>query len=134
MKSRPLFIVIAILAILWNFMGIFQFIATAYPPPEMMDALTEEQANLVASYPWWLFLFFGAGVFNGTLASLLLLMRKKLATPLFLVSWLGVTLQMAYWLFGMGAASVMGPEAYGMPVIVVAIAGFLYFFSKKQLA
>jgi len=133
MKISPLFIVISILAILWNIMGIFQMLSAAFPTPEILEKMKPSEIELLDSYPWWLYLFFGAGVFNGTAGSILMLLRKPLATPLFLVSWLGVTIQMAYWLFPLGAAEYYGGGACIMPALVVGVAGFLYFFSKRHL-
>jgi len=89
MKISPIFIVISILAILWNIMGIFQMLSAAFPTPEILEKMKPGEIELLDSYPWWLYLFFGAGVFNGTAGSILMLLRKPLATPLFLVSWLG---------------------------------------------
>ena len=133
MKISPLFIVISILAILWNIMGIFQMLSAAFPTPEILEKMKPSEIELLDSYPWWLYLFFGAEVFNGTAGSILMLLRKPLATPLFLVSWLGVTIQMAYWLFPLGAAEYYGGGAFIMPALVVGVAGFLYFFSKRHL-
>jgi hypothetical protein len=40
---------------------------------------------------------------------------------------------MAYWLFPLGAAEYYGGGAFIMPAVVIGVAGFLYFFSKRHL-
>jgi hypothetical protein len=60
-------------------------------------------------------------------------MRKQIAKPLFLVSSIGVLVQMVYNFFISGAMDVYGPEGMIMPAMVIVIGIFLYIHSKKSI-
>jgi predicted neutral ceramidase superfamily lipid hydrolase len=125
------FWIVAVIALLWNLIGIL-FWATEYflMTDEMKATLPPEQLEMMNNAPAWGMWVYAVAVFGGTLASVLLLMRKKLSVPLFLISLLAILVQMGYWIFGMDSVAILGPESLIMPLIVIAIAIFLYFYSK----
>jgi hypothetical protein len=59
-----------------------------------------------------------------------LLTRRKAATAIFGLSLLAILVMQGYWIFAMDVVGVMGPQALIMPLIVIAIAIFEYFYSK----
>lgn len=97
---------------------------------EMKSAYPPEELELINSAPSWGIYVYGIAVFGGLLASILLLMRKKMAVAIFGISLLAILIQMGYWIFGMDSVGVMGPQSLIMPLIVIAIAIFEYFYSK----
>lgn len=129
-KPKAGFWIIGVIALLWNIMGVFQYLSTTLLKEEMEQALTEEQLALMSGLPSWYTGVFAIAVFSGLLASLLLLLRRKWAVSLFLISMLAVIVQMGYWLFATDAMEVYGTEAVVMPAIVIIVAIFLYFYSK----
>jgi hypothetical protein len=130
-KPNVGFWIIAVIALLWNLMGVYQYLALTLMKEEMSEALTEEQLALMTDLPSWYTGVFAIAVFAGALACILLLLRKKWAVSLFLISVLAVIIQMSYWLFATGAMEVYGTVgAVTMPIIVVIVAIFLYFYSK----
>ncbi len=114
-------------------MGVFQYLSMQYMKEEMAAAMTPEQNALMESLPTWYTAVFAIAVFAGILGSILLFLQKKAATPLFLISLLAVLIQMGYWLLGTNAREVMGNQAAFMPVTVIIVAVFLYFFSRKKV-
>jgi len=129
-KPNTGFWIIAVLALLWNLMGVFQFLVSTVMAEVVSDAIPEEQMALVNSLPSWYNYVFGIAVFAGLLGALLLLLRKKLAVPVFGISLLAVLVQMGYWLFATEVMDVMGLVSVVMPLIVIIVAIFLYFYSK----
>ncbi|MGB0788074.1 MAG: hypothetical protein ACPGQR_00910 [Marinirhabdus sp.] len=130
-KPNRAFWAIAILAVIWNLVGIFFWLMENFMMTEEMKAsLPPEQLEMMNSAPSWGVYVYGAAVLFGTLASFLLLARKKVAVLLFLLSLLAILIQMGYWIFVMDAVGVIGAEAIVMPLIVIAIGIFLYFYSK----
>ena len=63
------------------------------------------------------------------------LLRKKWATPLFLISLLAVLINNSYSFFATNSAEIYGTlNGIIMPLIIVAISIFLYMYSKKVAA
>ncbi|MDT0554949.1 hypothetical protein [Patiriisocius hiemis] len=129
-KPNTAFWIIAVLALLWNLMGLFQFFGVAFMLEAMVEALPEDQATLYTSIPQWYIIVFGIAVFSGVLACITMLIRKKITVVLFLISLLAVLVAQIYWIFATDVMDVIGPTAIAMPLIVIAIAIFLYFYSK----
>lgn len=134
-SSKPpiLFWVISVLALSWNLMGVANYLIMQYSQVEMLEALTQEQRELFEGVPAWATAAFAIAVFSGTLACISLLLRKKWAKPLFIVSLVTATAQFINWLFIQNAGEVYGASAYTMPIIVVIVGLFMVFFSKKSI-
>ncbi len=130
-KPNTGFWIIAVLALLWNLLGVFLWaMEHFFMTEEMKAAYPPEELELMNSMPSWGIYVYGIAVFGGLLASVLLLIRKKMAIAIFGISLLAILIQMGYWVFGMDSVSVMGPQSLIMPLIVIAIAIFEYFYSK----
>ncbi len=84
--------------------------------------------------PAWATAAFAIAVFGGFLGALLLLLKRKLATPIFILSFVGIIVQMIYNLFIAKAIEVYGPGAIVMLILVVLIGVFLIWYSKKATA
>ena len=131
-KPNTGFWIIAVIALIWNIMGVFAYLGqTLLLTDELKAALPTEQIELINSSPSWLNIVFAIGVFSGLLGCIMLLIRRKLAVPLFAISLLMVLLQNFYGWFATNAAEVYGSlQGYIMPLIVIIISIFLYFYSK----
>ncbi len=129
-KPNTGFWIIAVLALLWNLMGVFQYLTTTLMADTLAEAIPEEQMALMNALPSWYNYVFAVAVFAGTIGCLLLLIRKKLAVPVLGISLLAVLIQMGYWLFATDVMDVMGMTSVIMPLVVIIIAIFLYFYSK----
>lgn len=132
-KNSTKFWVISIIALIWNAMGVFQYLMMQYNKEELATTMTEAENALVESLPVWHTAAFAIAVFSGLLGSIFLLLKNKVATPLFLISLLAVVLQMGYWVLGTDVINVVGYQAVIMPLLVILIAVFLYIFSKRSL-
>ena len=126
------FWIIGIVALIWNLMGVYAYLQDAYMSAEDLAALPAELQALYENVPAWVTGAYAIAVFGGTLACILLLMRKKLATTIFLVSLLGIIVQMSYSIFMSKALEVQGSIAIIMSVVVIVIGVFLLWYSKKQ--
>jgi hypothetical protein len=129
-KPKTSFWIIAVVALIWNIMGVFQFLSSTLMKEEMYETLTDPQIALLNSLPAWYNIVFAISVFAGLLGCVVLLLRKKIAIPLFLVSLIAVLVMMGYWLLVSNAMEIYGTEAVIMPLFVIIVAIFLYFYSK----
>ena len=133
-KPGAAFWVIGVIALIWNGMGVMAYLAQAYITDDALALLPEAERALYNDIPAWATAAFAIAVFGGALASLVFLMRKKLATLLFTLSFIGIVVQMVYNLMISKAMEVYGPGGSVMPVLVILIGLFLVWYSKKATA
>lgn len=132
-KPKAAFWIITVIALIWNLMGAFAYIQQKYKTDTFESQYTQEQLEMVYNMPAWATAAFAIAVFGGVLASIALLLRKKIANHLYLISLIGIIVQMIYNIFISGALDVYGPGAIAMPIMVIVIGVFLYLFSKKAI-
>lgn len=123
------FWIISIIALLWNLMGTMTFFMEVFITPEALAALPDAERALYENTPPWLHIVFAIAVFGGTLGCVLLLMKKRLAVPLFIISLVAVITQMGYWLLINDVMAVHGPSSAIMPLLVILVAAFLVWYS-----
>ncbi|MBO6532480.1 MAG: hypothetical protein JJ885_12520 [Muricauda sp.] len=132
-KPPVWFWVVSVIALLWNLLGVMNYLNQAFNQVALMEAMNQAQREVFEGIPAWATAAFAIAVFSGTLASIGLLVRKKWARPLFIVSLVAVIIQFAHWLFISNAVEAFGPSTYGMPIVVVLIGIYLIFFAKKGI-
>jgi len=122
---------IAGLGLAWNLFGLVQFVKAlgATPASLVAGGLSDRQAAVMGSLPWWMELAFGIGVIGGTLGCVLLAYRVRWARPVLLVSLL------AYLLLYLGdilhgVFAVMGAPQVVVLSLVVLIAGALWGYAR----
>ncbi len=125
------FNIVAILALVWNLMGVMAFVGQMMMTPEMMAKLPQAEQDIYTSTPLWATIAFACAVFCGAFGSLALLMKKTLAEPLLILSLLGVTIQMFHAFVISNSFEVFGPSGAIMPTMVVAVAIVLVQLANK---
>jgi len=118
-------------ALIWNLFGVVSYIGMVTMSDEELAAMTEAERALIEGAPAWATGLFAIAVFSGVAGCVLLLLRKRLATPLFGVSLASVVLQMFWWIFLTSSIAVYGASVAVMPSVVIAIAVFLFWFSMS---
>lgn len=123
------FWIVSVLALLWNLMGVIAYLYTAFATEEMIASLPpEQQAEFLIVYPVWVTVAFALAVFCGFMASVFLLIRKKWAYTLFVISAITAIAQHIYIFMYVEVSSYM------MPVLVPIVCVFLIWFSKNAIA
>ncbi|NNC83683.1 MAG: hypothetical protein HKN79_08900 [Flavobacteriales bacterium] len=130
-KSPLWFIIVAVIALLWNIMGLAAFISDTQMSAEQMAELPPAMAEAYANSPLWNWVAYGTATIFGFLGSLMLLLKKKIALPLLGLSLVGVIVQFFGWYFMTDILTEMGGGAMVMPALVVIVAMYLYFLSHK---
>lgn len=130
-KPSNLFWVISSIALVWNLMGVFNYLDQAFMTDKILETLPKEQQILYQDVPAWVTAAFAIAVFFGTLGSLLLLLKKKIATTFFIISFLGIVGQMSYGLLIDQNSDSYGPMGIAMPIIIIAFGGYLIWYSRK---
>jgi hypothetical protein len=125
---------VAVVALLWNVIGCVAFLSDATMKPADVAKLSAAMQAMYNTRPAWSIASTAIAVFLGALGSLGLLMRKRWATPLLVISLAAVIVQ-DIWLFGMsGAAAAAGAVAYVLQGLVLLIAIGLVMLGRRAAA
>ncbi len=130
-KPTPAFWVISVLALLWNLMGVNQYLQQAYNTETFQAMYTSAQLDTINNMPPWATAAFAIAVFGGFLGCVLLLLRKKQAKLLFQISLLGIIVQMIYNFFVANMMEEYGTSALIMPILILIIGFYLISFSRQ---
>ena len=84
---------VAVLALLWNLLGCFMIAMDAMMPPDAVAALPADQQAIHAARAPWMVSGSIVAVAAGALGSLGLVLRRRWATPLLILSVLGLVVQ-----------------------------------------
>jgi hypothetical protein len=123
--------IIAISAIAWNVLGVLALIMQFSMTDEMINSLPQAEQELYTNIPIWSTTAYAVAVFGGLIGSILLLMRKKLSVHFYLLSLIGVFVQTFYNFFISKAIAVYGYQSAILPLFVLFLGIFLYFYSKN---
>ncbi|WGD33983.1 hypothetical protein [Olleya sp. YS] len=130
LKTKPptSFYVVAIFALVWNILELY---FSSFELDFLEKNSTIEEFQSIQSIPIWYAVVFLAAIFSEFLGSLMLLMRKKIATLFFAISLITLLLIELYWLFYFDIKNVSIVISIVIPIVVITIAGLLYLYSKK---
>jgi hypothetical protein len=133
-KPATWFWVVSAIALVWNLMGVMAYMAQVMMSPEAIQALPENERALRASTPAWATSAFAIAVWGGTLGCIILLLRRKMATPILILSFVGILVQMSHAFFMSKSFEVYGPGGMVMPIMVLIFGAGLIWFSRKATA
>ncbi|MBT8298113.1 MAG: hypothetical protein KJO52_07245 [Maribacter sp.] len=131
-KKPPVwFWIVSAVALIWNLMGAMAYLTEAFITDEMKAAIPAEQLELMENTPAWATAAFAIAVWAGVLGCIGLLLRKKWARPVLLLSLLGILVQMSYAFFMTNAVEVYGTaQGVVMPFLLLGIGVGLVLFAK----
>lgn len=121
---RPL----AIVALLWNLIGCAAYLSDVMITPADLAKMTEAQQAMYAARPAWSVAATAIAVWLGAAGCLALILRKRVATPLLILSLLGVIVQDVS-VFALAASP--NPAALVLQGLVLAIGIGLVLLSQK---
>ncbi|MEQ9092161.1 MAG: hypothetical protein RIE52_13790 [Balneola sp.] len=129
------FLGVAIAALIWNLLGVFAYLGQMYlmSNPEMLAELSVEEQNLYKNTPIWATIGFTLAVWGGAIGSLLLILKKKVAKPVLIISLAGIIIQMYHSFFISNNFEVYGPGAAVMPVMIIIFGIGLVWLSDKSV-
>ena len=126
------FWIISVIALLWNLMGVSAYLMEAFMSVEDLGKLTQDQRLLYESRPIWVTSAYAIAVWAGALGCIALLLRKKWAKTLLLLSLIGVLTQNVYQFFLSNTFEVYGPSAIYLPIMIIVVSIALYLFAKSS--
>lgn len=130
-KAPKWFIVVSVVALLWNLMGLAAIMADLVGDTSKLD---DAQRALHDATPIWAVIASMGGVLAGSIGSLGLILRKSWAVPALMVSLLCVIVQ-DIWLFGLAnVQAAYGQAPLIMQSIVLVIAAALLWLARSARA
>lgn len=133
-KPATSFWIISIVALLWNLLGVMAYIMHVTITPETLQAMPEQERTLYTGTPVWATAAFAIAVWGSTLGCVLLLLRKKLATPVLVIAFAGIVVQMIHSFFISNSIEVYGPGGLVMPIMIIVVGIYLIWFSRHATA
>lgn len=125
------FWIISSVALAWNLLGVGAYLMHVMMSPNALAEMSEAERALYTTAPAWVTGAYAIAVFGGTLGCAGLLLRKAWATPVLVVSLIGILAQMGYSLLIQNTIEVMGPGIVVMPLVIIAIGIYLIWFSRN---
>ncbi len=119
---------IGVIAVLFNAIGVFDFVMSMAQGAKYQASagMTPDQIAHYQAMPSWMTLVWAVGVFGAFLASILLLLRRALALPIFVLSLAAFFVSLIYTYVLTNGGAVMGQQ---MAIASAVIAALLVFFS-----
>ena len=138
-KSNPApiwFWIVSGVLLVWNLMGLaaFAFFMAMSNSEQALQqsGLNEAQLQLIRDTPSWVNIAFAVATIFGVLGCIALLMRKSVATPLLILSLLGVAAQNTYVFLLSNSVEVMGIGLSPIVIpIAIALVPFAIYCSKR---
>ena len=94
--------------------------------------LPADQRAMMDAVPTWMTAAFAIAVWAGLAGAATLLMRRKLAQPLLLVSLIAVLIQFSGYFIDAELRQVMSPDAYVLPVVIVLLTWTIFWFARHS--
>ena len=121
-------------ALVWNLLGLFIYYQEVTMSPDALANLTEAQQAFLSNRPGWATSAYAIAVTTGVLASVLFLLRKRLAVIMFAVSLAAILVQDIYGFVIGNGIEVWGTPALVIAVVVLAVAVALVLYARAAQA
>jgi len=123
--------VVGILGLLWNSVGAFDYFMTQTRNESYMDQFSPEQLGSILGFPMWLVVFWALAVWGGVLGALFLLLRKSLAVPVLLVSFLAMTVTAIHNFVAANGLYATGGTGLAFVLLIFVFALGLWLYAAK---
>lgn len=128
------FWVVSIIALIWNGLGVNAYLQQAYNTTAHRAMYTGEQLMVLDKTPSWATAAFAIAVFAGLIGCIGLLMKKKWAKTLFLLSLLGILIQLSHSVFMVKMYQLLSLPQNIMSFSIPIVAFLLYYIARKSEA
>jgi hypothetical protein len=131
-KPRWHFWVFALLGLLWNAFGAYDFLMTNMRDAAYLAQFPAEMMQWVDAVPYWALGAWALGVWGAVLGSVLLLLRSRFAVHAFAASLAGLAASTFYQATSDMPASMRTTEATGMTVVIWIGAIVLLWYALRM--
>ena len=129
-KTPVWYWILAVIGLMWFAMGAFDYIATQYRFDFYIAEYTEEQLAYFYGFPAWYVAIWAISVWGAVAGAVLLLMRKKASSLMFLISLISFIIAAIYSYGFTNAMEMMG----GIGTVIFSAVIFLSILGYFWLA
>ena len=126
--------IVAIVALLWNAVGAFDYIATQLRLEGRMSQFSQEQLDYFYAFPAWAVAAWATAVWFALFGSLALLLRRRLAYPLFTISLAAMIVSTVHSFALTNGAEMMGSGGVVFSGVIAVVSILLVWYSKSMVA
>lgn len=127
--ERPRWFTIAALAVLaWELLGCAMYLMQVRVDPA---ALPADQRAVWDATPAWMIGAYAVAVWVGLAGAILLVMRRRLAEPLLLVSLIAVAVQSSGLLLVPELRGLISSDMLLLPFVILVVCGVIWTFARK---
>lgn len=124
--------IVGTLALLWNAMGAFDYLATQLKLDFYMSQFSEEQLAYFYGFPAWAVAGWAFGVWGALAGAVGLLLRRRWAVWAFAVSLAGLVVSSLFTLVLSNGAEIMGTAGAVFSAVIWAVAIVLLVYSRAM--
>lgn len=124
--------IVGVLALLWNALGAFDYLATQMRLDFYMSQFPEEQLAYFHGFPAWAVAAWAFAVWGAFFGSVALLLRKRWAVWLFGVSLAGMAVTTVYSYALSEGAAIMGTVGAIFNAVIWIVAILLFLYARAQ--
>ncbi len=124
--------IVGILAVLWNAVGAFDYLATEMRLDFYMSQFSEAQLDYFYGFPAWVISAWAIAVWGSLLASIGLLLRRRWSAWLFGLALVGLLVTTIHNFVLTDGAEIMGSGAAGFTAVIWLIAILLFLYAIWQ--
>jgi len=134
-KPSTSFWVLAVVFLLWNLIGLmFYYMQVTMTPEVMAENFNEAQQAWMNNEPTWATAAYATAVTAGVIAAGLMLIRKALALPFFILSFVAVLVQDFNAFILSDWRGVWGSSALYLPSVVIVVGIVEIWYSRSAKA
>ena len=122
------FMIAALAALAWEIVGCTMYVMQVSVDPA---ALPADQRQMWDATPAWMTGAYAVAVWVGLIGAILLLMRRKLAEPLLLVSLIAVVVQFSGLLIVPQLRNLVSSDVLFLPFLIVIVCGVIWHFARR---
>lgn len=115
---------VAVVGFLWNCIGVYFYMMAKIEPQATMAGMPLAMQDYVLTMPLWAHVGWSLGIWGSFVGSVLMLLRRHLAVPAFLVSLLGAIASFS----AQGLAGVLTPAE---PILILTVIALLLWFCRR---
>jgi hypothetical protein len=123
---------VGVSALLFNAIGVFDFVMSMARGAEYQASagMTPDQIAHYQQMPSWMTVVWAVGVFGAFLASILLLLRRKQAWLVFILSLAAFVVSLLYTYILTNGGAVMGEQMAVTSAVIAALLAFFSWYSR----
>ena len=133
MPSRSFWIV-TVLLLLWALIGDAAYLGQVTADAAELAKTDPTTAAAFAAMPTWVWAAYAIAVWVGTAGAIALILRRKLAVPLYAISLVAVLVQFGWTFLASSVLADKGPSAAAFPLVIIAIGIFALWYARKKSA